>query len=57
MRLDRKHCKQHTRIYKGLDKDFDDLFDFLLFAFCIAFAAGCILLVAVCAYESYCAAA
>lgn len=57
MRLDRKHCKQHTRIYKGLDKDFDDLFDFLLFAFCIAFSTGCILIVAVYAYESYCAAA
>lgn len=57
MRLDRKHCKQRTRTYKGLAKDFDDLFDFWLFAVCMAFAAGCILIVAVRAYESYCAAA
>ena len=56
MRLDRKHCKQRTRIYKGLAKDFDDLFDFWLFVFCIAFSAGCILIVSVFAYESYCAA-
>lgn len=57
MRLDRKRCKQRTRIYKGLANDFDDLFDFWLFVFCIAFAAGCILLVAACSYESYCASA
>lgn len=58
MRLDRKRCKQHIRTYMNkLAKDFDDLFDFWLFVFCIAFAAGCILIVAVCAYESYCAAA
>lgn len=58
MRLDRKRCKQHIRGYRNkLSKDFDDAFDFWLFAFCIGFAAGCVLMAAACAYESYCAAA
>ena len=58
MLLGRKRFKQRIRTYMNkISKDFDDPFDFWLFMLCIAFAAGCILIVAVCAYESYCAAA
>lgn len=58
MRLDRKRCKQHIRGYMSkIAKDFDGLFDFWLFVFCVAFAVGCVLMVAAGAYESYCAAA
>lgn len=58
MRLDRKRCKQHIRGYMSkITRDFDDPFDFWLFVLCIAFAAGCILLVAAYAYQGYCTAA
>lgn len=58
MKLDRKRCKQPIRTYRNkLAKDFDHPFDFWLFVLCIAFAAGCVLLVAAYAYEGYCIAA
>lgn len=58
MRLGRKRFKQRIRTYRNkLAKDFDDSFDFWLFAICLAFAAMCVLLVAAYAYEGYCTAA
>ena len=58
MRLDMMRCKLRIRTYRNkLAKDFDDPFDFWLFVLCIAFAAGCVLLVAAYAYEGYCTAA
>ena len=47
MQLDRKHLKQRIRTYSNkLAKDFDDLFDFGLFTYCLIFSAGCALVVA-----------
>ena len=47
MQLDRKHLKQRIRTYRNkLAKDFDDLFDFGLFTYCLIFSAGCALVVA-----------
>lgn len=58
MRLDMRRYKLRIRTYRNkLAKDFDDPFDFWLFVLCIAFAAGCVLLVAAYAYEGYCTAA